>query len=117
MIIKTLLHLVLLTVIINAQQFTIKGKIVDADLKSPLSFANIRVAETALGTSSNVNGEFELKLKQGTYKLIASFIGYYSDTVNVEVDKNLSKFFITAIRNSALRSSCKTGCKSCSGNY
>jgi hypothetical protein len=91
MIIKTLLHLVLLTVIINAQQFTIKGKIVDADLKSPLSFANIRVAETALGTSSNVNGEFELKLKQGTYKLIASFIGYYSDTVNVEVDKNLSE--------------------------
>jgi hypothetical protein len=91
MIIKTLLHLVLLTLIINAQQFTIKGKIVDANLKSPLSFANIRVSETALGTSSNVNGEFELKLKQGTYKLIASFIGYYSDTVNVEVDKKLSE--------------------------
>ncbi len=91
MIIKTLLHLVLLTLIINAQQFTIKGKIVDADSKFPLSFANIRVAETTLGTSSNVNGKFELKLKQGTYKLIASFIGYYSDTVNVEVVENLNE--------------------------
>ncbi len=91
MIIKTLFHLIILVSIINAQQFTIKGKIVDADSKFPLSFANIRVAETTLGTSSNVNGEFELKLKQGTYKLIASFIGYYSDTVNVEVDKNLNE--------------------------
>ena len=75
MIIKTFIHLIILTSILNSQQFAIKGKIVDADLKSPLSFANIRVVETALGTSSNVNGEFELKLKQGTYKLIASFIG------------------------------------------
>ena len=91
MIIKTLFHLIILVSIINAQQFTIKGKIVDADSKFPLSFANIRVAETTLGTSSNVNGEFELKLKQGTYKLIASFIGYYSDTVNVVVDKNLNE--------------------------
>ena len=91
MIIKTLFHLIILVSIINAQQFTIKGKIVDVDSKLPLSFANIRVAESTLGTSSNVNGEFELKLKQGTYKLIASFIGYYSDTVNVEVDKKLSE--------------------------
>jgi hypothetical protein len=91
MIIKTLFHLIILVSIINAQQFTIKGKIVDADSKIPLSFANIRVAETTLGTSSNVNGKFELKLKQGTYKLIASFIGYYSDTVNVEVVENLNE--------------------------
>ena len=90
MIIKTLFHLIILVTVINSQQFTIKGKIVDADSKSPLSFTNIRVAESTLGTSSNVNGEFELKLKQCTYKLIASFIGYYSDTVNVEVDKNLN---------------------------
>lgn len=76
---------------ICAQQQTLKGKVLDKNNNQALSFANIRVAETALGTSSNVNGEFELKLKQGTYKLIASFIGYYSDTVNVEVDKNLNE--------------------------
>lgn len=90
MTIKTVLYFIFLTSILNAQQFTIKGKIVDANLKSPLSFANIRVAETMLGTSSNVNGEFELKLKKGAYKIVASFIGYYSGTINVEVDKNLN---------------------------
>lgn len=90
MTIKTVLYFIFLTSILIAQQFTIKGKIVDANLKSPLSFANIRVAETMLGTSSNVNGEFELKLKKGAYKIVVSFIGYYSDTINVEVDKNLN---------------------------
>ena len=104
MIIKTLFHLIILVSIINAQQFTIKGKIVDADSKFPLSFANIRVAETTLGTSSNVNGEFELKLKQGTYKLIASFIGYYSDTVNVVVDKNLNEINFALIQSEIILS-------------
>lgn len=90
MTIKTVLYFIFLTSILNAQQFTIKGKIVDTNSRYPLSFANIRVAETMLGTSSNVNGEFELKLKKGAYKIVASFIGYYSDTINVEVDKNLN---------------------------
>ena len=91
MIIKTLLQLIILTSIINAQQFTIRGKIVDADSKSSLNFANIRVAETTIGTSTNANGEFELKLKKGTYLLIASFIGYYSDTLTVDADKKLNE--------------------------
>ncbi len=83
------LFICLITHSIFAQQQTIKGKVLDLKNNQALSFANIRVAETTLGTSSNVNGEFELKLKQGTFNLIASFIGYYSDTINVEVDKNL----------------------------
>ncbi|HEX9253197.1 MAG TPA: DUF5686 family protein [Ignavibacteriaceae bacterium] len=91
MIIKTFLHLLLFTLIINAQQVTIKGKIVDAVLKSTLSFANIRVAETTLGTSSNANGEFELKIEKGTYILVASYIGYYSDTLIVNADKIINE--------------------------
>lgn len=88
MIIKTFLHLIILTSIISAQQFTIKGKIVDENSKTPLSFVNIRVAETTLGTSSNSNGEFELKLVKSNVMLIASFIGYYSDSLSINVDEN-----------------------------
>ena len=75
---------------IYAQQLIVKGKVSDQNTNQDLSFANIRVTETTLGTSSNVNGEFELKLKKGKYILIASYIGYYSDTLNVDVDKNLN---------------------------
>ncbi len=90
MIIKTLLHLIILTSILNAQQFTIKGKIVDADSKTPLSFVNIRVAETTLGTSSNSNGEYELKVIKSKVTLIASYIGYYSDSLSINADGNKS---------------------------
>lgn len=83
--------IILLTSFTLAQQITMRGRVIDSETKAPLSFANIRVAETTLGTSANVNGEFELKLKQGKYKLIASFIGYYSDTLNVDVDKYLNE--------------------------
>ncbi len=74
---------------IYSQQVSISGKVIDEQTLSPLSFANIRVEETLTGTSANVNGEYELKVKQGTYRLIASFIGYYSDTLTVVADQNL----------------------------
>lgn len=73
-----------------SQQISISGKVIDEQTLSPLSFANIRVEETLTGTSANVNGEYELKVKQGTYRIIASFIGYYSDTLTVVADKNLN---------------------------
>lgn len=88
---KSLL-LFLLTIhstLIYPQQFTISGKVTDQQTRSGLSFANIRVAETTLGTAANIQGEYELKLQSGTYKIIASYIGYYSDTIEVKLTQNL----------------------------
>ncbi len=68
---------------VSAQQILIEGNVTD-DAQSPLSFSNIRVSGTTLGTSTNSRGEYELKLSPGTYELIASYIGYISDTVKVE---------------------------------
>lgn len=75
---------------IFSQSFSVKGKVIDLQSGSSLSFANIRVDGTTLGTASNSNGEFELKLNIGNYRLIASFIGYFSDTVSVIVNSDLS---------------------------
>lgn len=75
-----------------AQQVSLKGKIIDSETNEPLFFANIRILNTSAGTTSNKNGEFELKLKPGTYALAASFIGYNSDTLQLEVNK-----FITSV--------------------
>lgn len=66
-----------------AQQLHIKGKVTDAQTNQPLSFANIRVESTSVGTSANAEGNYELKIANGNYKLIASFIGYYSDTLEI----------------------------------
>ena len=85
-----ILFLVYFATSVFPQQYSIKGKVTDFKTNKPLSFANIRVEGTTLGTAANVNGEFELKLASGNYKIIASYIGYYSDTSFVNLTANFS---------------------------
>ena len=82
---------VLITSNIFPQQFSIKGKVTEKLSGSNLSYANIRVAGSTLGTAANFEGNYEIKLKSGKYTLIASFIGYKSDTsfVNLTSDKTV----------------------------
>lgn len=70
------------------QQFSLKGKVTDKATGEPLSFANIRIEGTTTGSAANVEGVFEIKLKQGRYNIISSFIGYKSDTLGIQLTKN-----------------------------
>jgi len=79
-----LFFIIILSIHSFAQQLIIKGNITDAQTNQPLSFANIRVESTTLGTSANILGNYELKIPDGNYKLVASFIGYYSDTLEIK---------------------------------
>ena len=67
------------------QTFTLSGRIIDAQSGEALPYGNVRVVNTTLGTAANTNGDYEIKLSSGAYLLVASYIGYYSDTVNVEL--------------------------------
>lgn len=80
----------LFTGVVNAQQYFIMGRVYDASGKQPLSYTNIRVAGTTYGASANKDGEYELKINPGKYTLIASYIGFRSDTVEVTVKNNIS---------------------------
>ncbi|MCH7773389.1 MAG: carboxypeptidase-like regulatory domain-containing protein [Bacteroidetes bacterium] len=75
---------------VTAQQFTIKGTVKDLQSDEALGYANIRVAETTMGTAANLEGKYELKIKGGNYILVATYIGYYSDTVVVNVSEDIS---------------------------
>lgn len=75
---------------ISAQLLTINGKISDKNTGSHLSYANVRVLNTYYGAASNILGEYELKLKEGSYQLVASYIGYKSDTVIVNLSTSIS---------------------------
>lgn len=85
---KVLILFTLLTSVTFSQQFILKGKVVDKPTSSPLSYSNIRIAGTTLGTAANYEGNFELRLSRGIYKIIASFIGYRSDTISVTLGSN-----------------------------
>ncbi len=83
-----ILILFLITTNIFAQTFTISGRVTDNQTGEALLYSNVRVINTTLGTAANSNGAYEIKLSSGTYSLVASYIGYYSDTVNVELKNN-----------------------------
>jgi hypothetical protein len=86
--IKGLLILVfaLLANIALPQSYKITGRILDAKTNKPLPYASIKVADNNSGTTSDDKGYFILKIKNGSYNLITSYIGYFSDT---------SSFYVT----------------------
>ncbi len=63
----------------------ISGKITDAQ-GEPLSFASIYVKGTSNGTTSNIEGDFTLELKKGTYEVIFQYVGYKQKTETLVVD-------------------------------
>ncbi|MEN9611971.1 MAG: hypothetical protein RLZZ628_2785 [Bacteroidota bacterium] len=43
---------------------------------APLAFASIYVENTAMGTTANALGDFQLELPNGTYKIVFQYVGY-----------------------------------------
>ena len=59
----------------------IKGQIVDKKTREPLAGATLRVPGTSLGTLTDLNGNYKLSLKAGTYTLQVSYIGYKTEMI------------------------------------
>jgi ferric enterobactin receptor len=58
---------------------TLKGKVIDAQTKTILGFASVKVFQNqkmATGNVTNENGEFEFKIPAGIYTLEIEFVGY-----------------------------------------
>ncbi len=77
------------SILVNAQTFTLKGKVVD-EQKNSLTGATVLVKELNKGTSTDFDGRFQLQLEKGTYQLQVSFIGFKSVVKEITVTKNQS---------------------------
>jgi hypothetical protein len=64
---------------------TIKGKVIDAETRSPLVFATVAVMETNVAIVTNIDGEFTLKIGETvTSKNIeVTFLGYKNKVVPI----------------------------------
>ncbi|HEX9971499.1 MAG TPA: carboxypeptidase-like regulatory domain-containing protein, partial [bacterium] len=62
----------------SIQNIKITGKITDATTNKSLPNTNLKIANQNLGTTSDSSGNFQISLPPGTYTLIFSYIGYYS---------------------------------------
>lgn len=64
----------------------VTGKITDYKTGEPLIGANMMIKGTVIGSSSDVNGEFELyRVPAGEHIITASYIAYESSEINITV--------------------------------
>ncbi|MBP7272824.1 MAG: TonB-dependent receptor [Saprospiraceae bacterium] len=73
--------LLLVTSFAFAQNITISGKVLDADLLEPLIGATIKTADGKAGAVSDFNGDYSFTVSSGTHTIVCSYIGY-NDVTN-----------------------------------
>lgn len=67
---------------------TIKGTIADKQTKEPLTGATVQIAGTSQGTIADVDGNYTLDVKNGTYTLYIRYVGYKdAQTASIKVGK------------------------------
>ena len=71
------------------QTGTVRGNIFDADTGEPIISGTVRLAGTDIGTTTDLDGFFALgSVPVGDYRLVVTYIGYDSLSVNVLIKKN-----------------------------
>lgn len=73
---------------VTAQSFTISGTIVDDETGEQLISANIFSEQEGVGTTSNNFGFYSISLAQGETSLIFSYIGYESQKIDLNLNKD-----------------------------
>ncbi|KUG25086.1 tonb-dependent receptor [hydrocarbon metagenome] len=71
-----ILAFLLITSVVVAQNYTIKGKVADARNGEALLGANIYLKGTTFGDASAQGGMYEFTAPRGSYTLVCSYIGY-----------------------------------------
>lgn len=72
--------------VIFAQNGTIRGNVYDQKTGEPIILGNVRLQGTNYGTNTDENGFFSLgNLPANTYKLVASYIGYDSVALTINL--------------------------------
>lgn len=62
-------------------QATISGTVMDESTAEPLLFVNVAIAGTTTGTSTDLDGKYQLEVEPGTYTLLFSYVGYVDKAV------------------------------------
>ena len=84
------------------KKYTISGKVLDDELNVPLEYATVAVQNTndpskVDGTVTNIDGEFEITVQEGTYTITVEFISYESKVFknrNVNSDLDLGTILL-----------------------
>jgi len=87
---KQVLTLILITLCAGftaAQEGTLTGKVTDTD-GTPLVGANILVKGSTLGTVTDIDGKYTIRLATGSQTILASYIGFAEQTFSINVSNS-----------------------------
>jgi len=77
-----------IAIILPAQTFLVSGKITDSK-GNPLPFATVIVKGTTIGTNSNADGLYTLRLKPGHYEMLFQYVGYKKEQRSIDLNADL----------------------------
>ena len=77
-----------------ASAASFKGIVVDKSNSQPLIGVAIVVDGTTHGTSTDVDGRFELPLEKGRYRIVVSYISYRTQQLDIEVKETMPEMRI-----------------------
>ena len=63
--------------------FPITGTVIDAKTKLPMSNASVFCQNTTIGTITNADGKFFMRLNKGGYDLVTSYTGYETKSMRI----------------------------------
>ena len=75
----------LLSFVVSAQEknFAVAGKVVNEKTKEPMQGASVFCQNTTVGTITNNEGKFFMRLANGGYDLIISYTGYETKMMRI----------------------------------
>jgi len=82
--------LILVSVSLFAQNFTISGRITDGKSGEDLLGATILIPGTTIGVSTNTYGVYSLTLAKGDYKIVYRYLGYQEVEKSITLSKNMT---------------------------
>ena len=72
----------------------VSGRVTDTH-GAPLAFATIFVKETGSGTTTNEEGQYEIRLEPGTYTLVFQFLGYQTEAREARIGQRTELLNVT----------------------
>ncbi|MEA3505394.1 MAG: carboxypeptidase-like regulatory domain-containing protein, partial [Bacteroidota bacterium] len=90
----TIFLIFLMLLSISAKAVSISGKVINSDTKETLPGVSVFVKNTVLGTSSDINGDFQLKnIPTDSVTVVFSFVGFKMQELNFS-NNNLDSIII-----------------------
>ena len=82
------LFILVSTSILSAQEYALTITVIDEESKNPLEGVTVLINPCECGGISNTSGIFIKRLQKGVYNLSFEYLGYSTQTLEVDLNKN-----------------------------